>query len=196
MALLSDGHYVAVRIDDYAHTAGIDCDFSLTPDKLRRWSIDDGGRVLMNMDIGGQFPYDLHPDFEDFLHTLTESMIRIGRHKRRAHDGVAYTWTEFVEWYGHVQVAYEHWRRACPISFGYEMKLIKTIWFRGRPPRSSVLGLRLALFGPFFALGDMSVAGRSSGSGMDTQQSETMVKLGHNSASRQESSDRATGEWF
>ena len=49
-----------------------------------------------------------------------------------------------------------------------------------------MLGFRLALFGPFLALGDMSVAGRSSGSGMNTQQSETTVKLGHNSASRQE----------
>ena len=126
MALLSDGYYAAVRIEDYANTPGIDCAFSLTPDKLRRWSIDDGGRVLMNMDIGCQFPDGLRPDFEDFLHTLTESMIRIGRHKRRAHDGVAYTWTEFVEWYGHVQVAYEPWRRACPISFGYEMKLMNS----------------------------------------------------------------------
>ena len=71
--------------------------FSLTPHKLRRWSIDDGGRVLMNMDIEYQFPAGLRPDFEDFLHTLTESMIRIGRHKRRAHDGVAYTWIRLYE---------------------------------------------------------------------------------------------------
>ena len=89
-------------------------------------SIDDGGRVLMNMDIEYQFPDGLRPDFEDFLHTLTESMIRIGRHKRRAHDGVAYTWTEFVEWYGHVQVAYEHWRAAGPISCEYGVKLINS----------------------------------------------------------------------
>ena len=80
----------------------------------------------MNMDIEYQFPAGLRPDFEDFLHTLTESMIRIGRHKRRAHDGVAYTWTEFVKWYGHVQVAYDHWRGACPISFEYGMKLMNS----------------------------------------------------------------------
>ena len=116
MALLSDGYYAAVRIEDYANTPGIDCAFSLTPDKLRRWSIDDGSRVLMNMDIEYQFPDGLRPDFEDFLHTLTESMIRIGRHKRRAHDGVAYTWTEFVEWYRCAQVAYVRWRAAGPNS--------------------------------------------------------------------------------
>ena len=80
----------------------------------------------MNMDIEFQFPDGLHSDFEDFLHTLTESMIRIGRHKRRAHDGVAYTWTEFVEWYGHEQVAYDHWRGAGPSSFEYRVKLINS----------------------------------------------------------------------
>ena len=126
MALLSNGYYAAVRIEDYASTPGIDCAFSLIPDKLRRWSIDDGSRVLMNMDIEYQFPDGLRPDFDDFLHTLTESMIRIGRHKRRARDGVTYTWSEFVEWYGHVQVAYEHWRGACPISFEYGRKLMNS----------------------------------------------------------------------
>ena len=46
-----------------------------------------------------------------------------------------------------------------------------------------MLGSRLALFGLFLARCDMSVAGRSSGIGMSTQQSETTVELRHNSAS-------------
>ena len=126
MVVLKNGRYAAVRIEDYANPVGINCAFSQTLHELRRWSIDDGGRVLMNMDIENQFPDGLLPDFEDFLHALTETMIRIGRHKRRAHDGVAYAWTECAEWYGHVQVAYEHWRGAGPISFEYGMKLMNS----------------------------------------------------------------------
>ena len=54
------------------------------------------------------------PEFQDSMQTLTDAMIRIGRHKRRACDGVAYTRTEFVQWYGYAQVADVHWRAAGP----------------------------------------------------------------------------------
>ena len=111
MALLSDGYYAAVRIEDYANTLGIDCAFSLTPHKLRRWSIDDGGRVLLDMSLEA-FPNGLLPQFHDVLQTLTDSMISIRKHKRRACDGVAYTWTEFVHYYGYTRVTDVHWRAA------------------------------------------------------------------------------------
>ena len=100
MVVLRNGMYCAVRIEEYAYPVGIDCNFSRTPHELRNWSIDDGGRVLMDM-ILDTVPGMVVTEFQDFMQTLTESMIRIGSHKRRAFDGVAYTWTEFVQWYGY-----------------------------------------------------------------------------------------------
>ena len=99
MVVLRNGMYCAVRIEDYAYPVGIDCNFSRTPHELRYWSIDDGGCVLLDMSLEA-FPNGLLPQFHDVLQTLTDSMISIRKHKRRACDGVAYTWTEFVQWYG------------------------------------------------------------------------------------------------
>ena len=113
MVVLKNGRYAAVRIEDYANHVGIDCDFSQTPHELRRWSIDDGGRVLLDMTLVA-FPDGLLPRFHDVMQTLTDSMTRIGKHKRRACDGIAYTWTEFVQWYGYTQVTDVHWRAAGP----------------------------------------------------------------------------------
>ena len=111
MVVLKNGRYAAVRIEDYANPVGIDCDFSQTPHELRHWSIDDGGRVLLDMSLDA-FPNSPLPQFHDVMQTLTDSMIRIGKHKRRAGDGVAYTWTEFVQWYGYTPVTDVHWRAA------------------------------------------------------------------------------------
>ena len=111
MVVLKNGRYAAVRIEDYANPVGIDWDFSQTPHELRHWSIDDGGRVLLDMSLDA-FPNGLLPQFHDVMQTLTDSMIRIGKHKRRACDGVAYTWTEFVQWYGYTPVTDVHWRAA------------------------------------------------------------------------------------
>ena len=83
------------------------------PAELRYWSIDDGGRVLMDM-ILDNFPGMVVTEFQDFMQTLIENMIRIGSHKRRAFDGVAYTWTAFVQWYGYTQFTDAHWRTAGP----------------------------------------------------------------------------------
>ena len=60
------------------------------------------------------FPGMVVTEFQDFMQTLIEGMIRIGSHKRRAFDGVAYTWTEFVQWYGYTQFTDAHWRTAGP----------------------------------------------------------------------------------
>ena len=111
MIVLKNGRYAAVRIEDYANPVGIDWDFSQTLNELRHWSIDEGGRVLLDMSLGA-FPNGLLPQFHDVMQTLTDSMIRIGKHKRRACDGVAYTWTEFVQWYGYAPVTDVHWRAA------------------------------------------------------------------------------------
>ena len=111
MVLLRKGVYAAVRIEGYGNAVGINCCFSRTPHELRNWSIDDGGRVLLDMSLGA-FPNGLLPQFHDVMQTLTDSMIRIGKHKRRACDGVAYTWAEFVQWYGYTPVTDVHWRAA------------------------------------------------------------------------------------
>ena len=111
MVVLKNGRYAAVRLEDYANPVGIDWDFSQTLNELRHWSIDEGGRVLLDMSLGA-FPNGLLPQFHDVMQTLTDSMIRIGKHKRRACDGVAYTWTEFVQWYGYTPVTDVHWRAA------------------------------------------------------------------------------------
>ena len=113
MVVLRNGMYCAVRIEDYAYPVGIDCNFSRTPHELRYWSIDGGGRVLMDM-ILDNVRYGLLPEFQDFMQTLTDTMIRIGRHKRRACDCVVYIRTEFVQWYGYAQAADVHWRAAGP----------------------------------------------------------------------------------
>ena len=108
MLLLADGSFAGVHIDDYCETLGIRCEFSATPNALNNWSIDDGGRVLMSMDIGDQFPDHFPPDVdwsELLALILTEAMMSRGIHTRQARDGVAYTWNEFLEWYG-----CEHWR--------------------------------------------------------------------------------------
>ena len=107
MLLLADGSFAGVHIDDYCETLGIKCEFSATPNALNNWSIDDGGRVLMSMDIGDQFQDRFPPDVdwsELLALILTEAMMSRGIHTRQARDGVAYTWNDFLEWYGC------HWR--------------------------------------------------------------------------------------
>ena len=113
MVVLRNEMYCAVRIEDYAYPVGIDCNFSRTPHELRYWSIDGGGRVLMDM-ILDNFPGMVVTELQDFMQTLIESMIRIGSHKRRAFDGVAYPWMDFVQWYGYTQVLDAHWRTGGP----------------------------------------------------------------------------------
>ena len=55
MVVLKNGRYAAVRIEDYANPVGIDWDFSQTLNELRHWSIDEGGRVLVDLSLGA-FP--------------------------------------------------------------------------------------------------------------------------------------------
>ena len=132
MLLLADGSFAGVHIDDYCETLGIRCEFSATPNALNNWSIDDGGRVLMSMNIGDQFPDHFPPDVdwsELLALILTEAIMSRGIHTRQARDGVAYTWNELLEWYG-----CEHWR---------EHFLLESMAFISPPLRA---GVRLARF--------------------------------------------------
>ena len=108
MVILWNGMYCVVRIEDYAYPAGIDYNFGRTPHELCYWSMDGGGRVNLDM-ILDNFPGMVVTEFQDFMQTLIENMIRIGSHKRRAFDGVAYTWTEVVQWYGCTQFTDAYW---------------------------------------------------------------------------------------
>ena len=108
MLLLADGSFAGIHIDDYCESLGIRCEFSDTLNALNSWSIDDGGRVLMSMDIGDQFLEHFLPDVDWSLTLaliLTEAIMSRGTHTRQARNGVAYTWNEFLEWYG-----CKHWR--------------------------------------------------------------------------------------
>ena len=116
MLALDDNTFVAVQIDDFFQTLGMECQIADTICALSapdNWRIDQGGRLLMCMK--GQ--YQLDDPVEDFFvadldHVVEDAMWRKGLHKRQALDGAGYTWNEFLQWYINPQLACERWCEA------------------------------------------------------------------------------------
>ena len=114
MLALDDNTFVAVQIDDFFDTMGMECQIADTICALEHWRIDLGGRVLMCM-MGGICPLpDPVEDFyvEDLDHVVEHAAWRKGLHKRQARDGASYTWNEFLRWYVHPKLACQRWCEA------------------------------------------------------------------------------------
>ena len=118
MLALDDNSFVAVQIgmDDDFRAHGMDCQIADMICALDNWRIDAGGRVLMNLMRHFELPDPVDDSYVCHLEYVIErTTCQKDTYRRRARNGVGYTWNEFLRHYAHPKLACERWCEAAHI---------------------------------------------------------------------------------
>ena len=123
MLALDDNSFAAVQVgmDEDFRRRGLDCQIADKICALDNWRIDAGGRVLMLLKRDFELPDPVDKAYVRLLeYVIIQSTCRKGTYRRRARNGVGYTWNEFLRYYADPKLACERWCEAAHIEIPNE----------------------------------------------------------------------------